>query len=251
MTAISADTVFIVFLMLCRIGGCLMFMPGFSSPRVPAQIRILIALAVTLALAPVLLPTVSAAAAKAGPAQFLGLILSEVTIGALIGIMGRMFFLALEFMASAVASSIGFTTLPGVPVEHTDPAPALSAFITLTATVLFFVSDLHWEVLRALVASYAAMPVQEAFSPEFGLAQLGDVMADAFRLSLQISSPFIVYAIAINVLFGIANKMTPQIGVYFISLPYVIVGGLLLLYFTIADFMRLFVTGLMNWLTNG
>ena len=251
MTAITSDTVLYYVLMLCRIGGCLMFMPGFSSPRVPMQVRIFIAIASTLALAPVLLPTVSDAVAKASEAAALRLILTEVTIGSLIGLMGRFFYMALEFMATAVASSVGFSNIPGTPIEHTDPLPAVSSIITMTATVLFFITDQHWEVMRGLVASYSAMPISRAFAADFSLVQMSDVLADAFTLSLQISSPFIIYALAINFLFGIANKLTPQIAIYFVSVPFVMAGGLLLLYFVISDFMKLFMAGFMSWLTNG
>jgi flagellar biosynthesis protein FliR len=247
---ISSETVILYFLMLCRIGGCLMFMPGFSSPRVPQQVRMFIAISGTLALAPILLPTVSAAVAKTQGTPVL-LMLSEVTIGALIGIMGRFFYLALEFMATAVASCMGFSNLPGTPIEHTDPIPAIGAFITLTATALFFIMDQHWEVMRGLVASYTAMPIDRAFAADFSLAQLSDAMTDAFVLTLQISSPFIVYAISVNFLFGVAAKLTPQIAIYFVSTPFVMAGGLLLLYFIVSDFMRLFMAGFMKWLTNG
>ena len=34
MSAIGPETVLLVFLLFCRIGGCLMLMPGFSSARV-------------------------------------------------------------------------------------------------------------------------------------------------------------------------------------------------------------------------
>ncbi len=248
---IGSDTVLFYFLLLCRIGGCLMFMPGFSSPRIPPQIRIFIAISGTLALSPVLLPTVAAAVAKADEATVLQLMLSETTIGALIGLMGRFFYLALEFMATGIASSIGFSTLPGTPIEHTDPIPSIANFVTLTATVLFFITDQHWEVMRGLVASYTAMPIDKGFATDLSLAQMGDALGAAFLLSLQISSPFILYAVAINFLFGLANKLTPQIAVYFISVPIVMFGGLLILYFTIADFMKLFMTGFMAWLANG
>jgi flagellar biosynthetic protein FliR len=248
---IGSETVLLLFLMFCRIGSCLMFMPGFSSPRVAPQIRVLVAIAATLALSPVLLPTVQAALAKTGQSLPLRLIMTEITIGAMIGLLGRYFYMALEFMGTAVASSIGFGSLPGTPIEHTDPIPALSSVLTLTATVLFFITDMHLEVIRALITSYAVMPMSETLATEFALVQLGDTLADAFRLTLQISSPFILYAIAINFLFGIANKLTPQIAIYFISVPFVMAGGLLLLYFTIADFMRLFMAGFMNWLVNG
>jgi flagellar biosynthesis protein FliR len=248
---ISAETVVLYFLVLCRIGACLMFMPGFSSARVSAQIRILVVIAVTLALSPVLIPVVKEAVDKTGEATPIRLMLTEISTGALIGLMGRCFYVALEFMGTAVASSIGFGNMPGTPIEHTDPIPALASLLTLTATVLFFLTDQHWEVLRALVSSYTAMPINQAFSPDFSLAQLTDTLGDAFTLALQISSPFIIYAIAINFLFGIVNKLTPQIAVYFISVPFVLVGGLLLLYLTIADFMRLFSAGFGKWLANG
>jgi flagellar biosynthetic protein FliR len=228
-----------------------MFMPGFSSPRIPPQIRILVAIAVTLALAPILIPVVKAAVDKMGDATPMRLMMTEITIGALIGLMGRCFYIALEFMGTAIASSIGFGNLPGTPIEHTDPIPPLSSVLTLTATVLFFITDQHWEVLRGLVTSYRTIPISQAFSANISLIQFTDALTDAFNLALQISSPFIVYAIAINFLFGIVNKLTPQIAVYFISVPFVLVGGLLLLYLTIADFMRLFLAGFTNWLANG
>jgi flagellar biosynthesis protein FliR len=248
---IGAETVLDYVLLLCRIGGCLMLMPGFSSPRVPPQIRVFIAIAATLALAPLLLPTAAAAVAHAGEATVMQLILTETTIGAMIGVMGQFFYLALEFMATALASSLGFSTLPGTPIEHTDPVPPLSSLVTLTATVLFFITDQHWEVVRGLVASYTVMPMNQPFATDVSLAQIGNAMSTAFQLSLQISSPFIVYAVTINFLFGLANKLTPQIAVYFISTPVVIFGGLLIFYFVITDYMKLFMAGFMNWLLNG
>ena len=118
-------------------------------------------------------------------------------------------------------------------------------------TTLFFVTDQHWEVLRGLVASYTAMPIEQPFATDFSLAQMADAMSEAFMLTMQISAPFIIYGISINFLFGVAAKLTPQIAIYFVSTPFVMTGGILLLYFVISDFMRLFMAGFMKWLTNG
>ena len=49
MSAGLTEVVFATFLVFCRVGGCLMIMPGFSSQRVQPQIRLLIAIAITLA----------------------------------------------------------------------------------------------------------------------------------------------------------------------------------------------------------
>jgi flagellar biosynthesis protein FliR len=179
------------------------------------------------------------------------LLISETVIGILIGVMGRMFFLALQFMATAAAMYIGLGSMPGAPVDDVEPLPAFATLITLTATLLFFLTDQHWEVLRALLASYSALPITEPFAIEFSLAKLTDAASSAFILALQISAPFIVYTLIVNLMVGIANKLTPQIPVYFISIPVVLAGGFFLLYFTIGESLRLFMMGFMGWLARG
>jgi flagellar biosynthesis protein FliR len=247
---IGADTVQLVFLAFCRIGGCLMLMPGFSSARVPVHVRLFIAVAVTLALSPLLVPVLRAALPQVAPDAMLALIVSETVVGALIGLMGRLFFLALQFMATAAAMFIGLSNT-GAPIEDTEPVPAFAALITLTATLLFFLADQHWKVLRALIGSYSALPVTEPLAAAFSLAKLTDAATSAFLLALQISAPFIVYALIINFMVGIANKLTPQIPVYFVSVPAVLAGGFILLYFTIGESLRLFMMGFMGWLARG
>jgi flagellar biosynthetic protein FliR len=250
-SAITSDTVLLVFLAFCRIGGCLMLMPGFSSSRVPVNVRLFIAVAVTLALSPVLLPLLQAALPRLPTATVIALVISETILGALIGVMGRMFFLALQFMATAAAMYIGLGNLPGAAVEDAEPLPAFATLITLTATLLFFLTDQHWEVLRALLQSYAALPVTEPFALDFSLVKLTEATSSAFILALQISSPFIVYTIIINLMVGIANKLVPQIPIYFISIPLVLAGGFFLLYFMIGEALRVFMMGFMGWLARG
>jgi flagellar biosynthetic protein FliR len=250
-TASGSEVILLAFLLFCRIGGCLMLMPGFSSTRVPVHVRLFIACAITLALAPLLLPGLYAALPQMPPAKLFSLLITETFVGALIGMMGRMFFFALQFMATAAAMYIGLGNLPGTPVEDAEPVPAFTTLITLTATLLFFLTDQHWEVLRALHASYSLLPVTEPFAADFSLAKLTDAASAAFLLALQISSPFIVYALLINFMAGIANKLTPQIPVYFIALPIILAGGILIFYFTIAESLRLFMMGFMGWLARG
>jgi flagellar biosynthetic protein FliR len=55
----------------------------------------------------------------------------------------------------------------------------------------------------------------------------------------------------INFLFGIMNKLAPQIPVYFVSFPFVLAGGLLLFYFTFTEILRLFMRGFETFLVNG
>ena len=247
----TSEAVLLAFLLFCRIGSCLMLMPGFASPRVPPQIRLFIAIAVTLALVPLLSPELTAAVSHPEPSILLQMVIAETITGVFIGLLGRIFFLALQFMASALASFIGYAGIPEMPVEDVEPAPAVASLVTLTATVLFFLADLHWDVLRGLVQSYAVLPPKSQSAFDLGLERLVDAASDAFVLTLQITSPFIVYSFAINLTFGIVNKLTPQIPVYFISLPFVIAGGLLLAYLAAGEVLALFTEALASHLLRG
>jgi flagellar biosynthetic protein FliR len=251
MTDIGPPTVLAVFLLFCRIGACLMLMPGTSSTRVPVNVRLFLAFAVTLALAPLLVAPIQAAVTDLTLRTFAPLIVSELLIGAMIGLMARIFFLALQMLASAAAMGVGFGGLPGVAIEETEPVGPLVSLITLSAVLLLFITDQHWEILRGLAESYSALPIAQLFGPQFALAQVVGSLTDSFVLALRISSPFIIYAVIVNFAIGVANKLTPQIPIYFISLPFVLAGGLLLFYIIGPEMLQLFIGGFASWLALG
>jgi flagellar biosynthetic protein FliR len=247
-TVIGPQVILATFVMFCRIGACLMLMPGFSSPRVPARVRLFVAVAITLALAPLLTAKVQEALSEDSPVAVLGLVGSEMIVGATFGLMGRMFFLALQFAGASIAMFIGLSNTPDANIEETEPVAGVTSLITMTAVVLLFVTDLHWDVLRALLESYAAVPVAQPLAANFGVIKLVDALSDAFFIALRISAPFLVYSLTVNLMFGILGKLTPQIPVYFISLPFVLAGGGVILYFTCDEFLQLFIKGFSAWL---
>lgn len=239
------------FLIFCRIGGCLMIMPVFSSPRVNVQARLFVAIAVTLTVVPLLADSIQPIVSDLKSSQTMTVIAVEVMAGVMIGLMGRCFFLALQFMAVAVATFIGMGNIPGAPIDGTDPVPAVAELITLTATVLFVVTNLHVDVIKALVESYEVIPLTKEHQGVSNITDLVAALTNSFRLALQITSPFIIYAVVVNLTFGIVNKLIPQIPVYFISFPFVIAGGLYLMFTTLGELMRLFVSGFAGWLATG
>lgn len=241
MTELASEAILAVLVIFCRIGGCLMVVPGFATPRIPMQIRLLVAIAVTLALSPILMPIVKAARPDPSLAILLPLMMLETIVGLMIGLMARAFFAALQFFASAITMFAGMGGMLGTPVDDSEPVAPLTALITMTATVMVFLTERHWELLSALVDSYAAIPVQGTGEMHGRLIPLVDALSHSFYLCLQIASPFLVYSLLVNMMFGIANRLVQQIPVYFVSMPFVIAGGLVLLYFTVAELIRIFM----------
>ncbi|GAA0770998.1 flagellar biosynthesis protein FliR [Roseibium denhamense] len=251
LSVIGTEVLLAVFLLFCRIGGCLMIIPGFGSTRIPAQVRLLISLAVTLALAPLLAPTIQAALPDETLSSVSWFIGAELLTGVFIGFLGRIFIAALETLTTLVSMAIGLSNMPGMPVEGVDALPPVASLFTLTATAMVFISNQHWEVIRGLVASYEAIPAGQPLAAMASLEQFTDQMAKTFVLALRVCSPFIVYTIVVNLAVGLVNKLTPQIPVYFISLPFVIAGGLYFLYLVIAEAMMIFLDGYFTWLQLG
>jgi flagellar biosynthetic protein FliR len=183
-----------------------MVMPGISGPRIPKNVRLFIAFAITLGLSPLLSVEVDQNMSDAPPVVLLKILLSETLIGGLIGFLGRIFFGALETLGGGIAMAIGLSSPIAAPVDESEPLPAVTSLITIAATMLFFLTGLYWEVLRGLVASYTALPVAGLFNAQMGLVQVSDCLSKAFSLALQISSPFIVYALIVNLAIGLPRN---------------------------------------------
>ena len=239
------------FVVFSRVGGCLMLMPGFSSSRIPAQVRLYIAIALSLALTPLLRDEVQGVLGSGAPTTLLRVIGMELLTGATIGLLGRAFFIALETIGTAIAMAVGLSSNLGAPVNEDEPLPALTTLLTLGATLLIFITDQHLEIFRAIAASYRSVPVKDGFSAQFALAQLTGKAALAFSLALRIGSPFLILSVVMNFAVGLTNRLVPAVQVFFLSSPFLLLGGLALLYFTIRPFLQLFVETFSRFLATG
>ncbi len=251
MTATLNDALLGVFIIFCRTGACLMTLPGFSSQHIPIRIRLYVAFAATVVLTPLLWTLVLPIIASASFSKIFSLILGELLIGSLIGLSARLFFLALETMATSIAMTIGLGNLLGSAVADVDASPAVASFIVLCATVLIFVSDQYLQIIEGLFSSYGTMPIsggaETASMAKFYLQAL----EQSFLLALRISSPFLLFGLVTNFGFGLLNRMVPQVPVYFVSAPFLIALGLYLLAEISHDFFMSFSSQFGSWLISG
>eukprot|EP01037_Dinobryon_pediforme_P039253 gene39253-47737_t len=131
-------------------------------------------------------------------------------VGIALGLVLRVVFAALETMATAVALSLGLSSV-FAPVEGGESQPSISIFLPLGATTLVFASDLHLEMLRGLAESYTAIPVATGISPGFALGRLVEALSTGFALCLRLLSGPMVFSLFANVAGGLLNRLAPQI----------------------------------------
>ena len=248
MIGIGPDTIVSTFAIFCRVGACLMIAPGFSNRQVPIRVRLYLAIAVSLALAPMLMADVKPLLADAAVPALLGVLFGELARGLLIGLIARLLFMALQVITVGMTQLIGLSAMPGASLPD-EQAPALANLFSITAAALMFIVGLHAQLIRGLVDSYAALPPGAGFDVQPALADIADKGGTAFFAALRIGAPFIAYSVLVNFAVGITNKLAPQIPVYFIAMPFVMIGGLFLLLFSLHDILSYFVATLDSWLT--
>lgn len=232
------------FLILCRIGGCLLILPGLGSTRIPSRVRMLLVITLAAAILPSV-TTVTGTFRLADSDNLLRLIATETMIGIVIGFAVRIVVAALEFITSAIAMTIGYGGMLGPAVAESTPQASLGTFISLSALTLLFTLNFHHAVIASLVQSYQLLPIGMGLSAEAVLTRANNLATDGFLLALRLGIPFLAYGIIVNLAVGLVNKLTPQIPIYFMSLPAVLLGGLFLAAFTIQPMLSQFGAGLL------
>jgi len=60
-----------------------------------------------------------------------------------------------------------------------------------------------------------------------------------------------MYALIVNLLLALISRLTPQIQAFYLATPFVVAGGLALLYFTIKPAIEAFLLGFAAFLASG
>jgi flagellar biosynthetic protein FliR len=207
----------LVFLVFIRVGAILAFLPGFSASYISPRIRLLLALALSVVLAPTLageLPPLPKSLAAAA-----GLILSEALIGVFLGVIPR---IALAAMQAAGTFTAYFASLANALVQ--DPvadqqSATLAGFYGVMALVLIFVTDLHHLMLAGLADSYRAFPAGTGLLAGDAAAAVIRAVAASFAIGLTLSLPALIGALLSNIALGLLGRLMPQLNVFFFGLP--------------------------------
>ena len=232
---LSNGSVIDIFLVFCRVGGCLMLVPGVASARVPVRIRLYVSVVLAVALASLADPG-GVRRDRSGPDLAI-FVFTESVIGAAIGLMSRLFIEAIEFAGTTISNYIGLSGIAG-SFDGDEPIPAVANLVTVLATLLLLIMELPHALILGLAASFDDIPIGTALEADMALRQVLGILAPVFATALQISAPFLVYGLVLNIMFAILGRLVPQISSYFVSIPLIAIGGLMLLYVSVGEIVK-------------
>ncbi|CAL9914529.1 Flagellar type III secretion system protein FliR [Candidatus Liberibacter solanacearum] len=229
-----------LFLIFCRIGSCIMFLPGFSMPYVPIQVRFFFSMTFSIVLLPFLWDTIDLQI-FADRAYYLKLVIVELFLGFVHGVLVRIYTFGLQFMGSVISTAIGLNLQSSMGISDSIPETSFSSLIGTIGFLALWIIDFHHQIFYALVKSYGTTPIGKELHFDNIFSSLINILQMTFITMLRLSSPFLFFYVVFNISIGFLNKLVPQIPVYFISTPYMVGLGFLFLYSSIEMIIYQFI----------
>jgi flagellar biosynthetic protein FliR len=212
-----------LFFPFVRIGACLMVAPVFGARYVPRRLRLALALAISVLIAPTLpktdLPALLSGASVAITAQ-------QLLIGIAIGFMLQLVFDALALSGQVLANSMGLGFAFNIDPLRGVSTPALGQLYVILGTLTFLSLNGHLALLQLLVDSFRGLPVGvDGFDRDAlqMLANWGDLV---FRGALRIALPGVTALLVVNLAFGVVSRAAPSLNLFAVGLPVTLVMGL-------------------------
>lgn len=220
-------------MVLARLGGLFIFAPALGSPAIPAKVKALLVVAMALAVYPTLdlhhevplkLDMMSLAPAMA----------VEALIGLSIGMIASLPLVSVQMggllMGQQMGLGLGSIYNPAMDSEA-DVAGQVLFYLALG---IFLLAGGLEAMHRAMVASFAAVPIGGFGPDDVPLDLIAGMLAAGFELAVRIAAPVLAIIFVETVATGLIMKTAPQINILSFGFPIRILLGITALYASLA-----------------
>ena len=210
---------------LVRVLALLAAAPPYNNASLPVRVRLILGLAITLAIA----PAVGAAGTPPGvaPASGAGLLIlaEQMLIGYAMGFSMRLVFSAVDLAGNVFSTQMGLGFATFYDPLNSAQTPVIAEFINLLALLLFLSMNGHLLYLATLAQSFTAIPVSATplgAGSWLNLVELGNKM---FSAGLLLSLPIVAALMITNVALAVLTRAAPQLNLFALGFPLTLMGG--------------------------
>lgn len=211
-----------LFYPLTRILALFAAAPVFGGAGVPANIRLLLGLAVTIGLLPAL-----PAMPEVPPASGMGLwiIAQQILIGLAMGYAMRIVFVAMDAAGELIGLQMGLGFATFYDPLNTARTPVVAEFTGLLATLVFLALNGHLLMIATVAESFSAFPVSAQPLGAGTWLNLVEFGSRLFSGGLLLSLPVVVTLLITNLALGILNRAAPQLNLFAVGFPLTLAVG--------------------------
>ena len=211
-------------LVLARVTPLFFLAPLFSSKMIPPRVRGIVAVALSMGLAPVAL---HGQHIPGDALSLAGLVIEGLLVG-----LGFAFGLAALMAAVESAGSLadvlaGFSFGALIDPVNGNPGGSLSQFYSLVGTLIFLIIGGDAWVLRGMARTFELVPLTSAPQLSSLVGGAERVFSTIFVATLEISAPVVIALLITDVAFGVVSRVVPQISVFAVGFPVKVAVGML------------------------
>lgn len=208
-----------------RVGACFMVAPAFGALFVPPRIRIVLAGAITLVIAP-LVPS-PAAIAPFSPAGLI-VTIQQVIIGVAIGFSLQVLFDAVTLGGQLLANSMGLSFAFNMDPTHGTQVPVLGQIYSMLVMLTFLALNGHLTLIEVLVDGFRTLPIGTSGLGQDGIWSIVTWGSQLFSGALSVALPGVTALLIVNIAFGIMSRAAPQFNLFAVGFPITLVFGLVI-----------------------
>jgi len=203
---------FIVFtLVLVRTSGLVITAPIFGGNQLPSQIRVLLALALAVLIAPTQVGVVPQVAGNL-PA-YLVAVTCETLIGLVLGLGIQIVQSGMLLAGQIVGQLSGLSMAEVLDPTSGDDVPLLSQLLNMLALAVFCTIGGHRLVMAGLLETFAALPPGSMLSGSSLVDTTLTLAMQSCELGIRAAAPAAVALLVTNVALGFISRTLPQLNV--------------------------------------
>lgn len=207
-----------------RIGACFVAAPVFGARFVPLRIRIGLAAALALLVAPLLPPP---PAASLFSVEGLVITAQQVLIGLAVGFLMQLVFDAVGLGGQLLANSMGLSFAFNVDPARGASTPALGQMYLILVTMTFVALGGHVALIELVVRGFSTLPVGAAGFGTDGLWTVGQAATALFAGAVSVALPGMTALLIANLAFGVISRAAPTLNLIAVGFPITLAFGLL------------------------
>lgn len=235
--ALPADLLLGFLFVLSRVAGIFVFAPVPGMKNGPDMLRVLMSLAITVALYP-LWPRI--AGADQSISFIVAAILSEAAFGLAIGLSVAFTLEALQMAAQVMGVQAGYGYASTIDPATQADSPVLLVFAQLFSGLLFFATGLDREVIRTCALSLQSLPPGK-FTISLDLAHsLIALSSGIFSTGARLALPAVALLGMLDLSLALLGRVNSQLQLLTLAFPLKMLAALALIASTAVLFARVF-----------
>jgi len=217
---------------LFRVAAVVMTAPVFGAKTVPPRVKLMISLAITAVIVP-LLPAMPAV--EVFSLQGLYVTANQILIGVAIGFTTQLVFSAIIMAGQIIAMQMGLGFSLMVDPQNGQQAPVLSQFYIIFVLLIYLSLNGHLVLVHIILDGFTTLPIAiTGLSPD-SIWQIVTWASYIFSGAIGIAIPAIASLLVVNLSFGIMTRAAPQLNIFAIGFPVTMMLGFALVLLTLTN----------------